>query len=134
MPFLSLRCPMRHLRLAVFILAISFLCAPKSVCAMDDWQPVTPEELSLKYDAAHPYSAVILYHEETSDDNRRHSISYYRLKVLTEAGRGRASVVIPYRDDFTHIIDVKGRTISPTGAITLFEGKPFDTTVLKGKV
>ena len=125
--------PMRHLRLAVFILALSFLCAPKSVSAMDDWQPITPEELNLKYDAAHPYAAVILYHEETSDDNRRHAISYYRLKILTEAGRGRASVVIPDRDDFTHIIDVKGRTISPTGAITPFEGKPFDTTVLKGK-
>jgi transglutaminase-like putative cysteine protease len=124
---------MRHLRLAAIILALSFISVPKYVHAVDDWQPVTPEELNLKYDAAHPYSAVILYHEETSDDNRRHAVSYYRLKVLTEAGRERASVVIPYRDDFTHIIDVKGRTISPSGAITPFEGKAFDTTVVKGK-
>jgi transglutaminase-like putative cysteine protease len=131
--FQSLGFPMWHLRIAAFILTLSFLYAPKSLCAMDDWQPVTPEELNLKYDAAHPYPAVILYHEETSDDNRRHTISYYRLKVLTEAGRDRASVVIPYRDDFTHIIDVKGRTISPDGAITAFEGKAFDTTVVKGK-
>jgi len=125
--------PMRHVRLAAFILTLSIISIPGHAHAFDDWQPVTPEELNLKYDAAHPYPAVILYHEETSDDNRKHVVAYYRIKVLTEAGRKWADVLIYYRDDFDHIIDVKGRTISLSGAITPFEGKPFDTTVIKGK-
>ncbi len=125
---------MRHPRLTAFILALSItLVMPRYLRAVDDWQPVTPEELSLKYDAAHPFPAVILYHEETSDDNRDHLLSYYRLKVLNEAGRKHANVLLYYRNDFSNIIDVKGRTISPSGAITVFEGKPFDTTVVKGK-
>ena len=125
---------MRHPRLTAFILTLSItLVIPRYLRAVDDWQPVTPEDLSLKYDAAHPYPAVILYHEETSDDNREHLVSYYKLKVLNEAGRKQANVLLYYRNDFSNIIDVKGRTISPSGAITVFEGKPFDTTVVKGK-
>lgn len=125
---------MRLARLAAFILTLSiFISIPRHAHAMDDWQPVTAEDLSLKYDATHPYPAVILYHEETSDDNRKHIVAYYKLKVLTEAGRERANILIYYRDDFDHIIDVKGRTISPSGTITPFEGKAFDTTVIKGK-
>ena len=125
---------MRRARLTAFILTLSILIiVPGTLRALDDWQPVTPEDLSLKYDAAHPYPAVILYHEEISDDNRRHIVSYYKIKVLSDAGRERANIVLQYRDDFNHIIDVKGRTISPSGVITPFEGKPFDTTVIKGR-
>src|ERR1700732_4949660 len=103
---------MRHTRLFLFVLTLSIITmAPRYLQAMDDWQPITPEEFSLKYDAAHPYPAVILYHEETSDDNRKHVVAYYKLKVLTEAGREKANILIYYKDDFNHIIDVKGRTI-----------------------
>jgi hypothetical protein len=125
---------MRHLRLAAFIVTVvSVLTISQKMHALDDWQPVTQEELNIKYDAAHPYPAVILYHEETSDDNRKHMVAYYKLKILNDAGRELANRFIYYRDDFTKIIDVKGRTISPSGVITPFEGKPFDTTVIKGK-
>ena len=125
---------MRHLRLAAFILALTtIITIPKYAQALDDWQPITPEELNLKHDTAHDYPAVILYHEETSDDNRQHVVAYYKIKVLTEAGRKWADVLVYYRDDFDRIIDIKGRTISPSGVITLFEGKPFDTTVIKGE-
>jgi hypothetical protein len=99
---------------------------------VDDWQPILPEELKMTADPAHPTDAVILYHEEMTDDNGAHSSTYKRVKILTEKGKELANVAIRYDGANIHVIDVKARTIAPDGTITPFSGKVFDSTIVKG--
>jgi len=82
-------------------------------------------------DAAHPGDAIILYHEETADDMTRHRYVYKRLKVLTEKGKDRASVEIPYEAKYVGVTDIRARAIAPDGTITPFTGKAFNSTIVK---
>jgi hypothetical protein len=100
--------------------------------ALDDWQPILPEELKMTADPTHPTDAVILYHEEMTDDNAAHSFTYKRVKILTEKGKELANVAIRYNGTNIHVFDVKARTIAPDGTITPFSGKVFDSTIVKG--
>src|SRR5215831_2326032 len=122
---------MVRLRDVVFLCLVFCGLAPAAV-AMDDWQPIRPEELKMVIDPAHPVDAVILYHEETADDNTKHHYFYTRVKILSEKGKDRANVELVYDGAAVHIVDVKARTIAPDGAITPFAGKAFDRTVVKG--
>jgi hypothetical protein len=115
---------------AVLLVAIMFgLFHP--VRALDDWQPILPEELKMTADSAHQGDAIMLYHEEISNDNTRHAYVYKRVKILTEKGRDLANVEIPYNAAYVGISDIKARTIAPDGTITPFTGKAFDTARLK---
>jgi hypothetical protein len=114
-----------------FFVAICFFCQ-RSLLAQD-WQPINPEELKMAADPEHPNDAIILYHEELSDDLKSHAYVYKRIKIFTEKGREHANVEIPYDSRRFHIIDIKARTIAPDGSITPFTGKAFDTTIVKGR-
>jgi hypothetical protein len=117
----------------LFLLSLAVVCLASSysVFAFDDWQPINPEELKMTADAAHQGDAIILYHEETADDMSRHRWVYKRLKVLTEKGKDRASVEIPYDAKYVGISDIRARTIAPDGTITPFAGKAFNSTIVK---
>ena len=101
--------------------------------AFDDWQPINPDELKMTADAAHQGDAIILYHEETADDMTRHRYVYKRLKVLTEKGKDRASVEIPYDAKYVGVTDIRARTIAPDGTITPLTGKAFNSTIVKAQ-
>ncbi|HEY6971098.1 MAG TPA: DUF3857 domain-containing protein [Candidatus Angelobacter sp.] len=120
---------------AVFLFFGMFLlCVPRA-SALDDWQPITAEDLKLTSADAGNAEAIILYHEVTSDDTKKHRTEYKRIKILTEKGKRYADVEIFYgqeRNFGTHITDLKARTISPDGKITPFSGEVFDKTVIKG--
>ncbi|MCU1333071.1 MAG: transglutaminase protein [Candidatus Angelobacter sp.] len=118
-------------KLFFLLLAVVCLASSYSVLAFDDWQPINPEELKMTADAAHQGDAIILYHEETADDMSRHRWVYKRLKVLTEKGKDRASVEIPYDAKYVGISDIRARSIAPDGAITPFAGKAFNSTIVK---
>src|SRR5712672_3290436 len=117
----------------LFLLSLAVVCLASSysVFAFDDWQPINPEELKMTADAAHQGDAIILYHEETADYMSRHRWVYKRLKVLTEKGKDRASVEIPYDAKYVGISDIRARTIAPDGTITPFAGKAFNSTIVK---
>lgn len=121
------------LRSRLFLLSLAVVCVALScrVYAYDDWQPINPEELKMTADAAYRGDAIILYHEETADDMTRHRYVYKRLKVLTEKGKDRASVEIPYDASYAGIADIRARTIAPDGTITLLTGKAFNSTIVK---
>src|SRR5262245_5719692 len=121
---------LRLCRVSIVLFA-ALCCASRPLKALDDWLPITPEELKMTVDPAHPADAIMLYHEEISDDNKSHSMVYKRVKILTERGKDQASVPIIYNGAYTHIIDIKARTIAPDGTITPFTGKAFDTTIVK---
>src|SRR5215470_1842018 len=125
----------RSMRLAG-LLAISFFLLVPRLHAFDSWQPITPEELKMTSAQAGNAEAIILYHEETSDDAKKSRSEYKRIKILTEKGKRYADVEIPYHKEggfSTQIIDVKARTISPDGAIIPFAGQVFDKTIVKGE-
>src|SRR5437016_4378567 len=117
----------RYLKLLV---SVTFLL-PCLLYGFDDWQPVTPEELKLTSEQAGNADAIILYHQQISDDNRAHRQEYIRLKVLTANGKRYADVEIPYSGDTFDIVDVKARTISPDGTIVPGSPKVYDKTVVK---
>src|SRR5437016_1610220 len=117
----------RYLKLLV---SVAFLL-PCLLYGFDDWQPVTPEELKLTSAQAGNADAIILYHQQISDDNRAHRQEYVRLKVLTVNGKRYADVEIPYSGKDFGIVDVKARTISPDGAISPSTPKIYDKTIVK---
>lgn len=128
---------MRALRLACLAVASPFLLLVVStgrLFAFDDWQPISPVELKMTSEPSQPgAAAVILYREESSDDNENYRYNYYRIKILTEEGKKYADVKIPFNNEYFHISDVKGRTIHVDGSVVPFEGKLLDATLLKGR-
>lgn len=124
---------MLHARLCYALLCVLTCIAPHSLFALDDWQPVTQEDLKLTSADAHGANAIILYREEVSDDNRRSRTEYIRTKILTEKGKDYANVELVYSGKRFRINDLKARVIAPDGTITPFTGKAFDKTVVKGQ-
>jgi hypothetical protein len=98
----------------------------------EQWTQPTPEELSMTSQPGAPNaSAVILFHEETADDNLRMHSEYVRIKVLTEKGKEHADIEIPYLGRLFTITDAAGRTIHSDGTIIPFTGKPYEKTIVK---
>ena len=96
------------------------------------WLPITPEELAMKDNPLSPgSSAMILYREMNSNDVESYEAHYWRIKVLTEAGRKYADVEIPYFKEFLNVTDVKARTIHPDGTVVNWDGQAFDKVVVK---
>lgn len=124
----------RSLSLA-FLATVLFIAAmPATLFAGDDWQPIRPDELKMTSDPSQPgAAAMILYREENNDDNEHYEYSYRRIKILTEQGKKYADVKIPYDNKYSHISDVKARTIHADGTIVPFTGKLLDSTLIKGK-
>jgi transglutaminase superfamily protein/uncharacterized protein DUF3857 len=101
--------------------------------ARADWPPIAPEDLQMTTVQEQPGApAVILDREEIDDDMNNSESVYERIKILTDAGRERANVELPYGRRWFTITDISGRTVHADGSIVSFEGKPFDKTVLKG--
>src|SRR5258708_30813485 len=108
--------------------------APKPAAALDDWQPITDEDRKLTSKDVNGASAVMLYHEQSSDDNRNTRSSYTRIKILTEKGKQYADVELRYLGSDFHIINVKARTVAPDCTVTPISVKPFDKTIVKRHV
>lgn len=92
--------------------------------------------------------AIILFREVDRDDrtvmsrersgpwfvkNAAHENVYFRIKILTEAGRKYADIEIPYTKNETTIVDIQARSIKPDGTIVNFNGKAFDKTIAKAR-
>jgi Domain of Unknown Function with PDB structure (DUF3857)/Transglutaminase-like superfamily len=117
----------------VFGILAALLVIPfQAALAYDDWKPIDPADLKMTADPTHPSDAIILYHEEISDDLHNHAYVYMRMKIFTDQGRRWADVEIPYDSREFGVSDVKARTIAPDGTITPFDGKTFNSTIVKG--
>lgn len=123
---------MHNHRFLKLLVSVSFLL-PCLLYGFDDWQPVTPEELKLTSADVGNADAIILYHQQISDDNRARRQEYIRLKVLTVNGKRYADVEIPYSGNDFQIVDVKARTISQDGTIIPSTPKIFDKTIVKAR-
>ena len=107
-------------------------CAP--VSAGDEWLPITPEELKMTSEPSAPGApAVILYRQVDRNDSNRAATeyNYERIKILTEEGRNRANVEIPFTKRLENISGIRARTIRPDGSIANFDGKIYEETIEK---
>jgi Domain of Unknown Function with PDB structure (DUF3857) len=120
--------------LVVVVLGAAALrfCAP--VSAGDEWLPITPEELKMTSEPSAPGApAVILYRQVDRNDSSRAATeyNYVRIKILTEEGRNRANVEIPFTKRLENVTGIRARTIRPDGSIANFDGKVYEQTIEK---
>ncbi len=107
--------------------------SPTVLCAQ--FQAPNPDELKMTSDPKAPgAAAVYLDYEETDNDGMHSQIYYARIKVLTEKGKGAATVQIPYRGGEFSIGSVSGRTIHSDGTIVPLTVKPEDLLIQKYEV
>jgi hypothetical protein len=98
--------------------------------AAQEWPPITDEEKALKDCPQQPGApAVILYREETTSHRTWTASYFYRLKILTPAGRDYANIEIPgfYGWKAT---DLKARVVRPDGTPVPYTGPVFEKTAL----
>jgi transglutaminase-like putative cysteine protease len=112
--------------------------------ASDTFQKPTPEELAMTSVPGFPgASAVVLFREETTNDDLHSIQRYERIKILTEEGKQYANVELrayrtsgydsDYGSNEEAVQDIQGRTIHPDGTIIPFTGKPYEKTLVKSK-
>ena len=117
------------------------------------FQPVSADELKMTSEPLAPgAAAIILYHEVNRDDygitNRgglrlageesaaiasRYEESYFRIKILTEAGRRYGNIEIPFDAWAGSVSGITARTIRPDGSIVNFSGQVLEQTLVRGR-
>ncbi|HVY24000.1 MAG TPA: DUF3857 domain-containing protein [Steroidobacteraceae bacterium] len=98
------------------------------------WAPISPDELKMTSEPKAPGASAIILELQVDRDDSENKVAFYeRMKVLTDAGRDRANVVIPYDKENESVRFIEARTIRPDGSILDFEGKIFDKLIVKGK-
>jgi hypothetical protein len=98
-----------------------------------DWLPVAPEELGMTSEAKAPGAPAIYLYRQIDRDDEVPMVTYYnRIKVLNDAGRERANIVIEYNQLRDSVGQIEARTIRPDGTIVNFDGRIFDTITAKG--
>jgi Domain of Unknown Function with PDB structure (DUF3857) len=144
--------PLRRCLRAFFpsILAIPLIYCAGPVWASAGFQPINRDELKMTNEPQAPGApAIILYREVNRDDlgrsshggvqiidsssPGRHEDNYFRIKILTEAGRKFGDIEIPYSKQFEDINFIRARTIRPDGSIANFDGAVVEKTLFKNQ-
>lgn len=112
--------------------AVLIFAAVSPVLLFAQFQQPTDDELKMTSDPKAPGAdAVYLDIEEIANDPMHYQSTYARIKVLTEKGKERATVELPYLKGSYKVADIKGRTIHPDGTIIPLTVKPEDLMVVK---
>ena len=122
----------RVVRLGALCALVSFACPAFS--ATDEWQPISPEDLQIKRVPEAPTAAAIcLYRQVDRDDTSYREFVYERIKILTQEGRERANVEIPYIKDSENIRNLQARVIRPDGRVVEFNGEVYEKPLVKAR-
>ena len=106
--------------------------SPVDAAPSEPWPPVSQEELDLRGIPEEPgASAVLLRRENHRNDNEGTDTSYFRIKILTDAGKKYADVGIPFVKDVLNVETLEARTIRPDGSVVPFSGQVYEKTVVK---
>jgi hypothetical protein len=113
---------------------LAALCSTPFARAADDWLPVPPEELKMTSEPKAPGApAIYLYRQVDCDDQAFRQTIYVRIKIFTEEGRKYANIEVPFEKGVTEVKNLQARTIHPDGTIINFDGKPFESMIVKAK-
>jgi hypothetical protein len=104
------------------------------VASADDWFPVTPDELHMTSEPKAPRApAIYLDYQVDRDDHISQEADHARIKILTDEGRKYADIVIRFDENRESVSGIDARTIHPDGSIVRFDGKVYDTPIVKGQ-
>ena len=114
------------------VMAVLWIAGNAGQAAAQEWPPVTDEEKAHKDCPQQPGApAIVLCREEVTSHKTWTTSCYFRLKILTPAGRERANIEIPIVKGWTMITDLKARVVRPDGVSMPFNGQVFEKTVLR---
>jgi hypothetical protein len=114
-----------------FIVLATIVSGAVAHAAPEDWPPVTDAEKAIKDCAAQPgAAAVYLYREQISDQNEWTFKAYYRLKILTAAGKDHGTVEVPFSEAW-RVKDIQARVVRPDGSSRPFTGEIFEKTIVQ---
>jgi hypothetical protein len=100
----------------------------------DEWQPISPEDLSMKSEPKAPKAAAIyLYRQVDRSDSSSNETIYSRIKILTDEGRQYANIEIPYIKGSSSIHALQARVIRPDGSIADFDGTVYEKPLVKAR-
>ena len=95
---------------------------------------VSADELKMTSEPLAPGApAIILQRRDDRDDERLKQSKYFRIKVLTDAGREQANIEIPFNRGYVEVKNIRARTVGPDGSITDFNGQIYERELAKGK-
>lgn len=117
------------------LLCVSTLLIPSPLSpAVNDWLPVTPEELNMTSELKAPgATAIYLYRQVDRDDQHGRELTYIRIKILTPKGLAYANVEIPFWKEQSKVNDIRARTVRPDGTIAIFDGQVYEKVIVKAK-
>jgi hypothetical protein len=118
--------------LLLFLSALGLVVSPaRAAAAPQDWPPVTEAEKALKDCPGQPgASAIYLRREQTSNDNDGTFRAFFRLKILTPAGKDYGTIEIPFSEAW-RVKDIQARVVQPDGRVVPFMGEIFEKTVVQ---
>src|SRR5437868_1804061 len=121
--------------LAVFLILAAAEYPPRAVQAAIDFQPISQEELKMTSEPLAPgAAAIILYRQVDRDDSSSGRIkedNYFRIKILSDAGRKFANIELPFVKGIEEVVQIRARTITTDGTVVPFDGKVFGKTLVK---
>jgi Domain of Unknown Function with PDB structure (DUF3857)/Transglutaminase-like superfamily len=116
------------------LIALTLLCARPSAVRADDWQPISPQDLTMKSEPLAPNApAISLFRQVDRDDTDGSELDYTRVKILTEEGRKYADVEIVFDKAEETIRGIQARTIRPDGTIVNFNGTVYEKPVMQAR-
>jgi hypothetical protein len=117
---------------AMAFLGLLALGADRPAAAQQSWPPVTEEEKAMKECPQQPGApAVFLYRELANDENDFSASVTCRLKILTPAGKERATIEIPFVKGSSKVEGLRARVVRPNGTVEEFSGPVFEKTVVR---
>lgn len=121
---------MRSIALAA---RLPLLCVLLSAVALHaQFKDPTKEELQMTAEPKAPgVHFIYLDYEQQSDEETLTNSFYFRIKVLTDEGRERATVTLPYTPEYQKMPEITGRTIHPDGSIVPMTEKAVKLTSVK---
>ncbi len=127
----------RHFRLASFafsVLSAAALVAASALPARAQgaWPVIPDEERTMTDCPQQPGADALWLFREVVTDHEVFNIQIYkRMKILTDAGRDRANIEIPYYAGRQKVIDLEVRLVPPQGSPQPFTGQVFDKTAIR---
>ncbi|MCU0244107.1 MAG: DUF3857 domain-containing protein [Acidobacteria bacterium] len=122
----------RSVRRSVLTAAfLALLAAGAAAAETQDWPPVTDEDKAVKDCPGQPGApAVYLLRHQFSNDNDMSFRAFFRLKVLTDAGKAYGDIEIPFSEAW-RIKDIQARVVKPDGRAVPYTGPIFEKTVVQ---